>query len=197
VGKYLKLARKAAVTDEEANTAKVVPIETSRPKNMTQAHDLSSPTKEIPKESRRRASHKAATKATEATKAPVSDILGYRDKSDRSDKRVAAIALTLQEALAEINHQDSGPAKNAELYRRGQLSEEKAVEYVACAILARRGASFAGWRRLAPTVRKALSLCIHDLDPKACKVCNGYARNLIENQGNAARRSKEGSGRSG
>ena len=108
----------------------------------------------------------------------------------------------MQEALAEINHQDSGPAKNAELYRRGQLSEEKAVEYVACAILARRGASFAGWRRLAPTVRKALSLCIHELDPKRCKVCSGYARNLIENQGDAARgmrrggRRKEGNGRS-
>jgi hypothetical protein len=192
VGKYLKLARKAAVNAEEANTAKVVSIDTSKPKNMTQAHDLSSPAREIPKESRPRASHKAATKATEATKAPVSAILGYRDKSDRSDKRVGAIALTLQEALAEINHQDSGPAKNAELYRRGQLSEEKAVEYVACAILARRGASFAGWRRLAPTVRKALSLCIHDLDPKICKVCSGYARNLSENQGDAERGKTEG-----
>jgi hypothetical protein len=68
VGKYLKLARKAAVTAKEANTAKVVPIGTSRPKNMAQAHDLSLPAKEIPKESRHRASHKAATKATEATK---------------------------------------------------------------------------------------------------------------------------------
>ena len=64
----MKLARKAAVNAEEANTAKVVSIDTSKPKNMTQAHDLSSPTIEIPKESRRRASHKAATKATEATK---------------------------------------------------------------------------------------------------------------------------------
>ena len=68
MGKYLTLARNAAVTAKEANTAKVVPIETGRPKNMTQAHDLSSRTKEIPKESMRRASHKAATKATEATK---------------------------------------------------------------------------------------------------------------------------------
>jgi len=192
VGKYLKLARKAAVTAKEANTAKVVPIKTSRPKNMTQAHDLSSPTIEIPRESRRRASHEAATKATEATKAPVSDVPRNRDKSDRSDRRVAAIALTLQEVLAEINHQVYGPAKNAELYRRGELSEEKAVEYVTCAILARRGASFAGWGRHAPTVRKALSLCIHDLDPKICKVCSGYARNLIENQGDAGRGKAEG-----
>ena len=192
MGKYLKLARKAAVTAKEANTAEVVSIDTSRPKKMAQAHDLSSPAIEMSKESRRRVSHKAATKATEATKAPVSEVPGHRDKSDRSDKRVAAIALTLQEALAEINREGSGPAKNAELYRRGQLSEEKAVEYVTCAILARRGASFTGWRRYAPAVRKALSLCIHELDPKRCKVCSGYARSLIENQGDVARGNVEG-----
>jgi hypothetical protein len=176
VGKYLKLARKVAVSAKEANTAKVVSIDTSRSKSMAQAHALLPSAKEMPRESGRTASHKPATKATEATKAPVSDVPGYCDKSNRSDKRVAAITLTLQEALAEISRQGSGPAKNAELYRRGQLSEEKAVEYVTCAILARRGASFAGWRRHAPAVRKALSLCVHELDPKACKVCNGCAR---------------------
>jgi hypothetical protein len=192
VGKYLKLARKAAVTVEEGNTAKVVPIDASRPKNAAQAHALPPPAIDLPKESRRRVSHKAATKATEATKAPVSEVPGYGDKSDRSDKRVAAIGLTLQEALAEINRPGSGPAKNAELYRRGQLSKEKAVEYVTCAILARHWASFTGWRRYAPAVRKALSLCIHELDPKACKVCNGSARSLIENQGDAAKRKAEG-----
>jgi hypothetical protein len=168
VGKYLKLARKAAVTAEEANTAKVVPIDTSRPKNMTQAHDLSSPAIEIPKESRRRASHKAATKATEATKAPVSDVLGDRDKSDRSDKRVAARVLTLQEALSAINSQGSGPAKNAELYRRGELPEGKAVEYVTCAILHCRGEGFEGWRAYAPTVRAALTHGI-GCDCEACQ----------------------------
>jgi hypothetical protein len=167
VGKYLKLARKAAVTAKEANTAKVVPIATSRPKSRAQAHALPPSAKEIPKESRRRASHKAATKATEATKALVSDVPGHRDKSDRSDKRVAARALTLQEALAEINHQGSGPAKNAELYRRGQLSEEKAVEYVTCAILRRRGGDFAGWRAHALTVRAALT---HGIGCD-CEVC--------------------------
>jgi hypothetical protein len=135
---------------------------------------------------------RVATKATEATKAPMSDVPRSRDKSDRSDKRVAAIALTLQEALGEINREGSGPAKNAELYRRGQLSEEKAVKYVTCAILARRGASFGGWRRHAPTVRKALNLCIHEREPKACKVCNGSARNPIENQGKAAKGKVEG-----
>ena len=98
----------------------------------------------------------------------------------------------MQEALAEINRQGSGPAKNAELYRRGQLSEKKAVEYVTCAILARRGASFAAWRRHAPAVSKALSLCIHELDPKACKICNGCARSLIENQGDVVRARVEG-----
>ena len=64
----MKLARKAAVTAEEANTEKVVSIDNSRAKNITQAHALTPSAKEIPRESRRRASHKAATKATEATK---------------------------------------------------------------------------------------------------------------------------------
>jgi len=68
MGKYLKLARKVAVTAEEANTEKVVSIDNSRAKNMAKAHALPPSAKEIPRESRRRASHKAATKATEATK---------------------------------------------------------------------------------------------------------------------------------
>jgi hypothetical protein len=193
VGKYLKLARKAAVTAKEAKTAKVVPIDTSRPKSMTQAHDLSSPAIEIPKESRRRASHKAATKATEATKAPTD--VGVRADSPRdiSDKRSSSfVPLTVSEALAEISGWGTGANRNADLYRRGELSDEKAVEYVTCAILARRGASFRDWKRHAPAVRKALSLCAHELDPKACNVCNGYARNLIENQGDAAREKAEG-----
>jgi hypothetical protein len=42
-----------------------------------------------------------------------------RDKSDRCDQRGATRVLTLQEALAEINYQGSGPEKNAELYWRG------------------------------------------------------------------------------
>src|SRR5829696_4339805 len=123
-----------------------------------------------------------ATKATEATKA--------RDKSDERSSSFAP--LTVSEALAEIGGWGTGASRNAELYRRGELSEEKAVEYVTCAILARRGASFTGWRRYAPAVRKALSLCIHELDPKACKVCSGYARSLIENQRDAARGKVEG-----
>jgi hypothetical protein len=79
----------------------------------------------------------------------------------------------------------SGAGKNAELYRRGELSEEKAVEYVTCAILARRRESFQAWRQHAPAVRKALSLCIHELEPAVCKVCNGYVRRLIETEGAA------------
>jgi len=176
VGKYLKLARKAAVTAKEANTAKVVPIETSRRKSMAQAHDLPPAAKEMPKESRRRASHKAATKATEATEAPAG--VGVRADSPRdiSDERSSSFApITVSEALAEIDGWGTGASGNAELYRRGELSEEMAVEYVTCAILARRGTSFAGWRRHAPAVRMALSLCIHELDPKTCKVCNGFA----------------------
>jgi hypothetical protein len=88
--------------------------------------------------------------------------------------------LTVSEALAEINRWGSGAGKNAELYRRGELSEERAVEYATCAILHRRGESFEVWRHHAPAVRKAISLCIHELEPEKCKVCNGEVRRLIE-----------------
>ena len=88
--------------------------------------------------------------------------------------------LTVSEVLAEINRWWSGAGKNAELYRRGEFSEEKAIEYVTCAILQRRGESFEVWKHHAPAVRKALSLCIHELPPEACKVCNGHVRRLIE-----------------
>jgi hypothetical protein len=91
--------------------------------------------------------------------------------------------LTVSEALAGINASGTGAAKNAELYRQGELTEERAVEYVTCAILQRRGESFEPWRHHAPAVRKALSLCIHQLRPEECKVCNGYARKLIEEGG--------------
>ena len=134
-----------------------------------------------------------ATKATEATKGPAGVGVRARSGRDISDERSPSFApLTVSEALAEIGGWGTGAGRNAELYCRGELSEEKAVEYVTCAILARRGASFRGWKRHAPAVRKALSLCIHELDPKACKVCNGYARRLIENQGDAARGKAEG-----
>jgi hypothetical protein len=193
VGKYLKLARKAAVTAEEANTAKVVPIATSRTKNMAEADALSPPANELAKESSRSSSHKAATKATEATKGPAGVGVGAHSPRDISDERSPSFApLTVSEALAEIGGWGTGASRNAELYRRGELSEEKAVEYVTCAILARRGAPFTGWRRHALAVRKALSLCIHELDPKACKVCDGYTRSLIENQGDVARGKAEG-----
>jgi hypothetical protein len=118
-----------------------------------------------------------ATKATEATKGPV--LTGVRkeasrDESDRSDKRSPSFTpLTVSEVLAEIHRWGSGAGKNAELYRRGELLEEKAVEYVACAILARRRESFEVWRHHAPAVRKALSLCPHELEPDVCKLCKG------------------------
>jgi hypothetical protein len=136
---------------------------------------------------------RSATKATEATKVPAGVGVGAGSARDKSGERSSSFApLTVSEALAEISGWGTGASRNAELYRCGELSEEKAVEYVACAILARRGASFRGWKRHAPAVRKVLSLCIHELDPKACKVCNGCARSLIENQGDVARGKVEG-----
>jgi hypothetical protein len=131
----------------------------------------------------------SATKATKATKAPdptaVLEDAGC-DKSDRSDKRSPSFTpLTVSEVLAEIQRWGSGAGKNAELYRRGELSEEKAVEYVTCAILTRRRQSFEVWRHHALAVRKALGLCIHELEPNVCKVCNGYVRRLIESEDTA------------
>jgi hypothetical protein len=108
------------------------------------------------------------------------------DKSDRSDKRSPSFtSLTVSEVLAEVHRWGSGAGKNADLYRRGELSEEKAVEYVTCAILARRRQPFDIWRHHAPAVRKALGLCIHELEPDVCKVCSGYVRRLIEGEGTA------------
>jgi hypothetical protein len=125
-----------------------------------------------------------ATKATEATKASAGVGVRTESRRDISDERSSSFApLTVSEVLAEMGRWGTGARKNAELYRRGELSEEKAVEYVTCAILAGRRASFARWRRHAPAVRKALSLCVHELEPKACKVC---ARNAMENQGEVA-----------
>jgi hypothetical protein len=138
VGKYLKLAREAAGLKD---------VETHSPA-----------TQEV--------SNEAATKATKATKAPAPSVAA-RDQSDQSDKRHLVRVLTLREVLAEINSPGTGPAKNAELYRRGELSEEKAVEYVARAILHRRGSSFEGWRAQAPTVRAALT---HGVGCN-CEVC--------------------------
>jgi hypothetical protein len=126
----------------------------------------------------------AATKATEATKAPNPTAVieeACCDKGDRSDERPPSFApLTVSEVMAEIHRWGSGAGKNAKLYHRGELPEEKAVEYVTCAILARRGESFEVWRQHAPAVRKALSLCIHELEPDACKACNGCVRRLVE-----------------
>ncbi len=125
-------------------------------------------------------------KATEATKAPDPRALPekkLRDESDRSNQRLPSFTpLTVSEALAEINRRGSGAGKNAELYRRGELSDEQAVEYVTCAILARRREHFGAWRQHAPAVKKALCLCIHELEPAVCKVCNGYVRRLIESE---------------
>jgi hypothetical protein len=127
-----------------------------------------------------------ATKETKATKVPTVHTQREkppRDKSDISDKRPPNFTpLTVSEILAEINRWGSGAGKNTELYRRGELSEEKAVEYVTCAILAHRGVSFKVWRHHAPAARKALALCIHELEPGACKVCSGSVRRLIQDQ---------------
>lgn len=115
----------------------------------------------------------ATTKTTNTTKA----------SEARPAKNTNFTPLTVSEALVEINRRGSGANKNTELYRRGGLSEEMAVEYVTCAILHRRGESFEVWRHHALAVRKALNLCIHELPPDECKICNGYVKKLIKEGG--------------
>jgi hypothetical protein len=119
------------------------------------------------------------TKTTETTKAP--DTRPVRDTSPKRPPNFTP--LTVSEALAGINAPGTGAGKNAELYRRGELYEEKAIEYVTCAILYRRGESFEVWKHHAPAVRKALSLCLHELEPEKCNVCNGHVKRLIEEGG--------------
>jgi len=145
MGKYLKLARRVDSNAPSSNSTRRVAEEDSGGRGQ-QAGD------------------RGATKATKATKAPPPATAGDRDISDQ---RQLTRVLTLQEALSEINRLGSGPAKNAELYRRGELSEDKAVEYVTCAILSRRKVSFEQWRTHAPTVRAALA---HPIGCD-CEVC--------------------------
>jgi len=118
------------------------------------------------------------TKTTNTTKA--SDTPRLLPEPRRDKKPPNFTPLTVSEVLAEINREGLGAGKNTELYRRGELSEERAVEYVTCAILHRRWESFKVWKHHAPAVRRALGLCIHELGPDECKVCNGEVRRLIQ-----------------
>jgi hypothetical protein len=87
--------------------------------------------------------------------------------------------LTVAEAATEINRPGSGAYINTQLYRRGEIAEGDAIQWITCAILHRRRESFEDWRRRAPAVRKALGRCSHEVEPKACKLCNGVVRSLI------------------
>ncbi len=76
-------------------------------------------------------------------------------------------AMTVAEVLEEINRLGSGPAKQAELYRRGEITEENAIEWITKAILHRRSEPFEGWQRHAKAVEAAL---IHPLGCE-CEEC--------------------------
>jgi hypothetical protein len=109
--------------------------------------------------------------ATKATKGPAlcgNSEKTSRDKSDLSEKRAPSfVLLTVSEVEAEMKRRGSGAGKNAELYRRGALSREKAIEYITCAVLHWRGAPFEGWRRHAPAVEAALTLpAVIEVAPK-------------------------------
>ncbi len=57
----------------------------------------------------------------------------------------------------EINRSGSGASKQAELYRRGEIKEEDAIEWVTRAILRQRRMETEGWQRHAPVVEAALT----------------------------------------
>jgi hypothetical protein len=75
--------------------------------------------------------------------------------------------LSIADVLEEMNRPDTGAAKNAELYRRGEITAENAVEWITKAVLVRRGMDAAGWERHAPAVEAALT---HPLDCD-CEEC--------------------------
>ena len=107
----------------------------------------------------RTAHRQPATKATKGSAPYGNSEKTSRDESDRSDKRAPDfVPITVSEVEAEMNRCGSGASKNLELYQRGALSRERAIEYITCAILHRRGAPFEGWRRHAPAVEAALTL---------------------------------------
>ncbi len=76
----------------------------------------------------------------------------------RAGHRKIAV-LTAEEAYEEMANPRSGPGIQARLYRTGGVTRADAIEWIACAIIYRRGgkeASFAGWRRHRKAVEEAL-----------------------------------------
>src|SRR5215208_2601894 len=102
-----------------------------------------------------KANPKKAEEARKARPAPPYKPPTTKTTETTKDLPYSFTPLTVSEVLAEINRRGSGAGKNAELYRRGELSEEKAIEYGPCTLPHRRGESFEVWKRHAPAVRKA------------------------------------------
>jgi hypothetical protein len=88
-----------------------------------------------------------------------------RDKSDISDRSLARGAkgmvrhatFTLGEIVEEINAPNTGAAMQAELYRRGDITKENAIEWITKAVLVRRGVDTLDWRQHVPAVEAALT----------------------------------------
>jgi AAA domain len=75
--------------------------------------------------------------------------------------------LTVDLALEEINRTGSGPARQAEAYRRGEITKPEAVEQITKAILQGRRLDATDWLKHAPAVEAALT---HPLDCE-CAQC--------------------------
>ena len=67
------------------------------------------------------------------------------------------VLLTVDSVLEEINRAGSGSSKQAELYRRGEITTDKAVEWITKAILQRHSLSSHDWQEHASVVEAALT----------------------------------------
>jgi hypothetical protein len=82
--------------------------------------------------------------------------------SDRSPGRVGKgkvkhTTFTIGEIVEEISSPNTGAAMQADLYRRGAITKETAIEWITKAIRVRRGTDASGWRQHAPAVEAALT----------------------------------------
>ena len=84
-------------------------------------------------------------------------LLSSGEHLERAAEEANGRLLLTDEILREINRSGSGAAKQAELYRRGEITETNAVEWIAKAILRHKGANSDSWQASAPAVGDALT----------------------------------------
>ena len=84
-------------------------------------------------------------------------LLSAGEHLERAAEKTEGRLLLTDEILREINRSGSGAAKQANLYRRGEITKNNAVEWITKAILQHKGADTTGWQASAPAVEAALT----------------------------------------